>query len=116
MEIPERLQPEAMSGPRKKRKRFRSAEKTLAEIESTILKKERLNKYAEQLEAKEKALLRRGLRFAEEAGFAKLEAEKTRRQVVRIDGVRLPYLRDKLAEFRTMMLPGIDDGDISVQA
>jgi|ERR1035437_1556142 hypothetical protein len=57
-----------------------------------------------------------GPEHVENAGFNREQAKKCRRKAYRIENNRLPFLKQKLAEFQTPMLPAIDDGDPSISA
>ena len=59
---------------------------------------------------------RAGPNHVENAGFNREQAKKCRRKAYRIENNRLPFLKQKLAEFQTPMLPAIDDGDPSISA
>lgn len=60
-------------------------------------------------------LFKVGHPFSEDAVFKREQAKVLRRQAYRIETKRIPKLREKLAEFKTELLPGvITDGDRSL--
>ena len=61
-------------------------------------------------------LFNSGPEFVEDAGLNREQAKIQRRKAYRIENNRIPFLIQKLAEFRTPMLPTIDDGDPSISA
>lgn len=58
----------------------------------------------------------KGPEAAEEAGFHREHAKKLRRAISRIMEKKLPYLKDKLSEFMTDLLPGTGITDRSVES
>lgn len=54
--------------------------------------------------------------MVEDAKFKQSEAAKCRRSASRIADKKLPALKAKLAEFLTPQIPGLDNGDRSINA
>lgn len=102
-----------MSTRKKQQKRFFTKDHIIREIDAQKEKHRVLLERAEGLDLNADELLKHA-DTAEDGKYKRMEANKTRRSAMRILEKKLPYLRMKLAEFQTMKLPGMDDGDQSI--
>lgn len=97
-----------------KKKRFTSKEEIEKEIDRL---KQRSQKYFAQAEADEEAAVRFYRSGCVSTGNDLIDiAHKRRRRAMNILEKKLPQLGEKMAEFLTLQLPGVDNGDTSIPA
>lgn len=103
---------------KKPRRRYYTANQIRDEIQRYKTKAQSLMDSAATLDVKADQLYKTNdPTLAEDASFAREQAKKRRHSAQRIFEKRIPYLKQKLAEWQTDTLPGIiKNGDRSVQA
>lgn len=102
---------------KKTKRRYESHTQIIDEIERYKVKMQRLLERSLLLESKAMLLvLQNDGRWNEDIALKRKEAAKLRRSAFRIENHKLPYLKQKLAEFNTELLPGTGITDRSIQA
>src|ERR1035437_158157 len=97
-------------------KRYQNESQILKDVEKARKDLARHLVVADDHDRKADELFIAGPEFVEDAGLNREQAKIQRRMAYRIENNRLPFLKQKLAEFQTPMLPAIDDGDPSISA
>lgn len=97
------------------KKRFLTANQIRDEIDAYKLKYQKFTDQAAALDMKADEMARQGF-DSESINWNREQAKRVRATAARIKEVRLVKLKEKLAEWMTPQLPGLDNGDRSVQA
>lgn len=103
---------------KKQKKRYLTANQIRYDIERYQAKMKFLEKDAARLEAEANQLQRHNPSAynRELSAFKLKQADKAHRAIARIHDKKLPYMKQKLAEWSTELLPGvIPDNDRSVE-
>jgi hypothetical protein len=99
---------------KRKKKRYSTAGQIISEVDEYRAKRQALILQAQNLDTLADQFAKKNA--ATDAEWHRKEADRIRAKAARILEVRLPYLKRKLAEFQTGQLPGLDNGDRSIQA
>lgn len=97
------------------KKRFFTLQHILDEIDRYKQKRIRLMEQAMKIDCDADALKVQGPRYAEDLAYKRIQAKKLRESAMNILNKKIPYLKEKMAEFQTPQLPGVDNGDKSIQ-
>jgi predicted nucleic acid-binding Zn-ribbon protein len=100
----------------KTKKRYFTRQEIVEDIKKAKARAKRLKVEADALDATADDLFKQDFRMWEDAKFTRAQAEKARNLASRVETVTLKHLGEKLSEWDTMALPGLDDGDRSIQA
>jgi len=101
---------------KKQRKRFETAQQINDAIDQYKSKARKMIDHAVNLEYLAGQLAMAGPLEAENVLYKRAVARKLRVSAFNIEKNKLPKLKEKLSEFMTPQLPGLDDGDPSIPA
>ena len=97
------------------RARYNTANDIRDKIDKYKAKAQKLMDSAAAMDLKATEFFKAGTEFAEDAAWHREQAKKKRKQAARIRDNTLETLKAKMAEFQTMIMPGIiTDGDRSI--
>lgn len=98
------------------KKRYYTAQQIRADIDKWKAKARGLMDSAAALDLKADQFFKAGEEYKEDAVWHREQAKKKRASALRIEHRKLVRLKEKLAEFYTKELPGMETEDHSIQA